>query len=463
MDDTKLFDGVGMIIDDHVLSTGDDKIVKIVDFLENTKGLPLIKYTSLPEISDTNTLMGIKFILLDWDLNDLSIGEDELPLGISQLQDKNTNDNIDFLKKVIDTLVVPIFIFSHRSEDEIMRYLMKGKLIDKDNSNKASIFVKSKSDLFDENNQCIIFDVAKEWLQSTPAIYLIQKWKMEYLHAINTMALDMKGASASWPNILWKCYEDDGVNPSEEIVSVINQNVLSRIQPIEFDERVLGKELDCDLDSLKNVLSKNCFIENTNLGEFSSTGDIYYNKKVYYINIRPMCDCVNRKGKGIDEIYLLRGDKLSNSNIHDRFVPKYGHFNEQSNTAIVGPIEGKFIEFRFKELQICDYANWKDKRIGRVIPPYITHITQKYGLYVHRQGLPRVPKEIVPNMKENEELNSEVDELKNQLSQGKKQIENLTKVVAEMQKRVKAKQSVCRWQNCRVIITPSLKKRKFRK
>lgn len=459
MDDSKLFNGIGMVIDDHVMSKEGDQIVQIVDYLENTKGLPLIKYTSLPEFSDATYFMGIKFILLDWDLKVLSAEDDELPIGIPQLQEDNKKENIEFLQKILSSLVVPIFIFSHNTVEDIQRYLIDGNLMDENNKDKVSIFVKSKSDLFDENRQCIMFDVVKEWFQSMPAMYVVNKWKMEYMYALNSMALDMKGASEYWPNILWKCYKDDGVNPSEEIVAVISQNVLSRIQPVEFDEKILGIEQDCSPNSLNNVLSKNCFIENEFLGDTSSTGEVYLeDKKYYYINIRPMCDCVDRNGNSV--VYLLSGTKLTNSKVKNNYSTKYGKFNEQANTAIVGPIGDKFIEFRFKDLLIVDFETWKDKRIGRVIPPYVTYVAQKYGLYVHRQGLPRLPKEIIPNLQADTNVGNEDNDLKKQLSNSKKQIEKLTAKIAAMEK---SKQHLCRWQNCKVIIAPSLKKRKFRK
>jgi hypothetical protein len=38
----------------------------------------------------------------------------------------------------------------------------------------------------------------------------------------------------------------------------------------------------------------------------------------------------------------------------------------------------------------------KDKRIGRLLPPYITRIQQLFGLYFQRIGLPRTPDEILP-------------------------------------------------------------------
>ena len=46
MDDEKLFDGVGVVIDDHVFNGEEygDKIIQVVDYLENKKHLPLVKY-----------------------------------------------------------------------------------------------------------------------------------------------------------------------------------------------------------------------------------------------------------------------------------------------------------------------------------------------------------------------------------------------------------------------------------
>lgn len=57
MDDEKLFDGVGVVIDDHVFNGEEhgDKIIQVVDYLENKKHLPLVKYDKLPDDFDAKT------------------------------------------------------------------------------------------------------------------------------------------------------------------------------------------------------------------------------------------------------------------------------------------------------------------------------------------------------------------------------------------------------------------------
>ena len=41
------------------------------------------------------------------------------------------------------------------------------------------------------------------------------------------------------------------------------------------------------------------------------------------------------------------------------------------------------------------WNNIKDNRIGRLLPPYITRVQQKYAHYLQRQGLPRIPKQAI--------------------------------------------------------------------
>jgi len=82
---------------------------------------------------------------------------------------------------------------------------------------------------------------------------------------------------------------------------------------------------------------------------------------------------------------------LSQKKEKEIYNNKYGEFNEQHNQAIVLSIQGKTYDFRFKDLELIKWDDLKDKRIGRLLPPYITRIQQRYALYLQRQGLPRTP------------------------------------------------------------------------
>lgn len=449
-----------MVVDDQVNSGKDKAIDGIVKYLENDNHLPLVKYEDLPDNIESICFSSLSFLLLDWELNTL-VNVDDSPIPIATLKAQNARDNVDFIKQVVAKVVIPIFIFSNEDVNSIKNTLSQNHIIDDDE--KSPIFILNKSKLFDNEKKCIMFDKVNEWLKKTPSIYVTQKWKTAYLEAINGMALDMREASPFWPNLLWTCYKDDGVNPSEEISSLINQNALSRIQPVEFDEGILSIKKTCDEHLLKNLLERQCFMRNEYLGDLSSTGDIYKWHQEYFLNIRPSCDCVGRDGK--NKIYLIKGDKVKDKEIQNGlFNEKYGNFNEQSNFVIVGPICGFFIRFKFKDFLIEDYDKKKEKRIGRLLPPFITRVTQKYGLYIHRQGLPRLPKEVIPAVApiedDNEFEEETMDALQEEIKDSKSMVQQLSKENKELKakmKRMANSQNCYRLYNCKVTISPSLK------
>lgn len=464
MENENLFKGIGMVVDDHV-NSGNDAINGIVKYLENDNHLPLVKYENLPDDIESICFSSLSFLLLDWELNTLDV--DGFPIPDATLKAQNDRDNVDFIKHVVNKVVIPIFIFSNEDVNSIKNTLSQNHIIDDDE--KSPIFILSKSELFDNEKKCIMFDKVNEWLKKTPSIYVTQKWKTAYLEAINGMALDMREASPFWPNLLWNCYTSDGVNPSEEISSLINQNALSRILPVEFNQNILSGRKACDEHILKSLLERQCFMRNEYLGGLSSTGDIYKWQQKYFLNIRPSCDCVGRDGN--NKIYLIKGDKVRDKEIQNGlFNDKYGNFNEQSNFVIVGPIDVFFFRFKFKDIVIEDFEKKKDKRIGRLLPPFITRVTQKYGLYIHRQGLPRLPKEVIPAVApiedDNEFEEETLDALQEEIKDSKSMVQQLSKENKELKakmKRMANSQNCYRLYNCKVTISPSLKRRKGRR
>ena len=158
--------------------------------------------------------------------------------------------------------------------------------------------------------------------------------------------------------------------------------------------------------------------------------------------------------------------KLSSNNQQNLFDIKYGIFKEQHNLVIVGPVEGVFIRFFFRDMEIVDYENVKNQRIGRLLPPFITRVTQKYGLYIHRQGLPRIPKEIVLHSvptEGNEQDGDEGKALQEELDEANvimQQLSNENNELKAKMKRMMNAQNCYRLYNCKVTISPSLKRRK---
>jgi hypothetical protein len=58
-------------------------------------------------------------------------------------------------------------------------------------------------------------------------------------------------------------------------------------------------------------------------------------------------------------------------------------------------IAEKTYRYEFKNLTIKKWSEIKSSRIGRLLPPHITRIQQRYALYMQRQGLPRTPEKAI--------------------------------------------------------------------
>ena len=83
-------------------------------------------------------------------------------------------------------------------------------------------------------------------------------------------------------------------------------------------------------------------------------------------------------------------------------------YDVRENEAIIGPIYGnRFFSVKFKKFSIQNTGDFISYRKGRIIHPFITRIIQKYGLYIQRQALPRMPYHAVYTPEEIKQLESE--------------------------------------------------------
>lgn len=395
MDIKELFSGVGIIIDDQIFNDdGHDKIRDIANSLES-ENIPLLKYDDLPEDDLLPNLSSVGFIILDWDLHqEIQVGE-EYERGV-----------VDFTKGIFEKTASPVFIFSNKDETELKEKLTKYKILR--GAQQNPIFIRNKSKLNGDAKS--IFSAIDEWLRSSPSVYLLKYWSKSFNDARVKLFREFYKASRNWPRILWKNEIDDiygdGYNgevsevnelvASSELASIISKNIEAHMLPIKFDKKyILGDNSEPTTKEINDIMVAQRFIKDK--GSSSMTGDFYQIDGEYYINIRPGCDCVSRDAND-GYTYLLKGEHITSKKL---FNTQYGKFTEQENHAIVGPIyKGWFFKFNFKHLTLRNFDEIKVKRIGRVLPPYITHITEKYGLYIQRQALPRIPSKIVENFRD---------------------------------------------------------------
>ena len=181
-----------------------------------------------------------------------------------------------------------------------------------------------------------------------------------------------------WPIVVWNAFKEDGVNMTIKLGELITKNVLARTN-YKFNKNENLNE--------NEVHTGDIFKEENETGNFK-----------YLINVRPQCDITRNSNP---ELYCLEGKiidetKINKEDIEDPYSFKQGHFYEKiNNVFVIGIDEGKIIEFKFRNIKIKKYNSIKSIRIGRLLPPYITRIQQKYTLYLQREGVPRIPKEAI--------------------------------------------------------------------
>lgn len=388
----KLLNGIAVVIDDQI--GNESEIDNLISQIKK-QSIPYITYKELPK-DDIEHFDGISFILLDWKLQKVELTK-ALPKGVTQptgLSKFSIEENISFLKKMTESCFTPIFIFTNESVSEVIEILKSNDLY---HDNKPNyIFVKNKKDL---KGRTKLFKTIEDWIKKTPSIYILKAWEKEYQRAKNKLFHDFYRISPNWPTILWQSFSADGVNMSLELGEMITKNLYTRMSPFDFDAKILNKQnKKAPKDEMRKVVEGERFILNEGLHQDSiAAGDVFKVSDKFFLNIRPDCDCIAIGSRAETnnqdvELYLLEGTKLSDKKEKKLYRKQYGNFSEIDSQSIVfSMLGGKTYDFRFKNLAIKKWAELKDKRVGRLLPPYITRIQQRYSLYLQRQGLPRTP------------------------------------------------------------------------
>ncbi len=399
----ELFAGIGVVIDDKVFSSDEqgDRIVKIVKELETVRKFPLVKYADFPDDDVLTKLTNVSFLLLDWEIEPKQdeLGEETPNVQLGDvLKADNEKRVIEIVKETLRNSLVPVFIFSNQDIETI-----KKKLSDADvDLEKSQIFIKSKSELVEEG---ALFSKIGEWVDGVSGVYVAKAWENAFNRAKNQFFAELANNTSHWPKALFNAAAVDSTDPGEEITQAISQNVISRMQPIVIDQEQIDKDIITPgKEEVLGIMKGQFFLDNCS--DASMVGDFYKKKSgEFYMNIRPTCDCVEGREKSDGRIYLLRCSKLSDIQVAKLYLPGDGHFSETIGCAIVGPLyENKFYRIDFGKVDVVESNQWKEKKVGRILPPVINHITERYSLYVQRQALPRIPKEIIPEVVQDDKI-----------------------------------------------------------
>lgn len=383
----ELFSGVAVVIDDQI----DDSTANINNIVRQIESanIPVLKYDSLPDDTHVNNFKDLSFLLLDWNF----VGEE----GVS-VPDAIINENIQFLTELNTRCFCPVFIFTNEATDTIKTKLEEEELIADDTP--SNIFILSKSELQEDGT---LFSYISDWLVAMPSVYVLKEWEKEYHNCKTKLFSELHSINPCWPTIMWKNFEADGANKSLEMGELISRNLHSRMTPFEFKDDILNVESNIPRDELRKVLEGERFLKQGNLCEDDiSTGDLFKEeyqdngetKIRYYLNIRAQCDLLRSRNLDNVELYCLRGRIVSEEsiNVEGGTALIEGQFIEKTNNSIIPFLDnGKIIEFLFRDIKQKKWRDLKQNRIGRLLPPYINKVQQRYALYMQRQGLPRIP------------------------------------------------------------------------
>lgn len=397
MDLRDLLSGIAVVIDDAFADDLSDQedgknetdaIFKIVKVIEQEWKLPFYRSSAMPP-DDTwpNLMQAASFVLLDWKLWES---------GSSQLEQDGIKKNIEFIEQAKNYLV-PVFIFTNESPDDVEDNLPPS-IYENDPEGRNFIFIKQKNDLMagDRFN----FEPIEEWIRNNASVYALKTWE----RALHSAKIDLFGSmykrSPDWPRVFWKAYCDDGVDPSSSLTHLINNSLRGRMQTNTFDDEILGADSSViSSQDLQALISETSFRNNESLpSEEIRCGDVFQSsERRFLLNLRPDCDCIPRSGQTTDrvQLYCVEGEEMSDEDIDKRY--NNGHFEERIYESVAfAAYNGRSLIFTFKSLRLKRFGEIREKRIGRLLHPYLTRIQQRYALYLQRQGLPRVPEGAIP-------------------------------------------------------------------
>jgi hypothetical protein len=403
MPEPSLFHGIAVVIDDEINVVGSG-ILELKSQIE-AAGCHVLPMSKLPESTSIANFREVAFFILDWNMygQSLKVGADEAPVAApSGLKRQNAQRAIEFLKKLNEVCVAPVFVFTNEDVAEIEEELSKHSELHSE-GDPSHILVKRKADV----KEAGIFQVLSNWMKNAPSVYVLKKWERAYASAKNELFRDFYAKSVHWPLVMWNTYKEDNVPPSPELGNLIGRNLLSRMTPFDFDLgpfegafKALAADESKSRDAVIKVLEGERFLPKNRLhGDTIAPGDVFKRGGDFYVNIRPDCDCIARDGTMQAEVkaYLLKGSKITNAKVHERLLSKYGTISETDTECVVfGMTGGATVSFQFATLLVEESGGWMASRIGRLLPPYLTRLQQRYSAYLQRPGLSRIPKAALP-------------------------------------------------------------------
>ena len=432
MDVEKLFNGIAVIVDNEI-EKKTSAIYKIKQLIE-AKNIPVAVFSEIPQLDVIPALASASFVILDWDYTngELEVEEGErvtIPGGLVENEEERL---IEFIKKLLTDVFVPVFIFTAKQPDTVIDSLKEASLWDDKKTNR--IFVKQKIDVDTEEE---LFSAITEWIKKMPSAYVLKEWERVLRETQNAMFNEFYSYSPNWAQIIWNMLKEDSIENQQEFGDFVTRSLQNRIQNYSFDEASIQSDTPPNIEELRKVVEGERYLSYMEQPAQAYTGDLFKDGSKYYLNIRAQCSLA-READPV--VYCIRGKKLKSKDIVSEDIrlttkrelvfsakkhfsldqmceicqdaEKLAEFNrhfskhrnsiffrkgtilERDDKVIIGCVAGEeAIQFDM-DLEVLNFNAWKDKRIGKILPPYITKIQQKCAVNMVREGVTPLPKEL---------------------------------------------------------------------
>ena len=388
-----LFKGIALVIDNGIGT--EEQIDRILKNITDGGG-HYVSMTELPKDDyDLDHFAKVAFFIMDWNmLNETGV---KLP---AQIEKDMIARNIAFLKRLGKSRHAPVFIFTNDEPDDVAEALNEDPDLLRSVRDKH-ILVRRKSEVMDR-----LYDVLEgEYAATIPSVLTLKTWENAYHKAANELFMDLHNRTPYWPVLMWQTFGADDVPEEFEMIRLINRLVESRMGPMGLDLKPFiskleehAKEDEQDYrQSMYRVLEGERFLRNERLTEkIFAPGDVFRfplpdGRDSYYINIRAECDCLH--GSDDTDLYLLRAKEVEGA--EKQINTEFGNItSEKDNEAIVyAMFGGTTFSVKFKDMKIMKIKKIGQDatRVGRLLPPFMTRVQQRYAAYIQRPGLPRIP------------------------------------------------------------------------
>jgi hypothetical protein len=334
----------------------------------------------------------LSFVVIDWDLSPGSNGG----MGNSTLSDFERRKLFDFLADLMAVIYCPVFIISREDVGDIRRQVAENeRMLNKAGEVDSRIAVFPKEVLMED----IIGNLTKR-VEESPALSVLRTWEQEFDAARNRLFIDFNNMEPDWPVYVWRMALADHVDPAFELSSVISSNLLTRVNPVAFDDTIVNDQ-DAAVSgaAMRKVSQGRTFVQASRLSSrMVFPGDIFKldgdEPGELWINISPVCQTVLRPAAdGSDpkpvRLHLIKGiraDVSSRNRFRDLENVAKGPTGEVVHTLL----DESPYRFEFGSAIFQEWEDIKESRIGRLLPPYVTRLQQKHSAYLQSEGLPRV-------------------------------------------------------------------------